>query len=375
MKKQITMVLSLLSVISYAKDYNVSDYGLRANSQDNATVVVNKIIKEIKENKDKNPKIIFAKGDYHFHAIEEMKRELYISNHDQNNPKNVGIAIEEVDNLVIDGRGANFLFHGRMLPLIITNSKNCKIKDISIDFPNPQIAQVSVVGFDEADNSTILEVAPWVKYRIDNGRFITYGDGWENHCRAGIAFDKDTRHIVYNTSDLNTGGVARAVGNNQIKITNELGKRLKKGTIIAMRSWHRPTPGIFLSHSQRTEFNNVKVHYAEGMGLLAQLSEDIILDGFSVCLRGENDPRYFTTQADATHFSSCKGKIIAKNGLYEAMMDDAINVHGTYLKVIKRVNENTLIGRYMHGQAWGFDWGFKADKVQFVKSNTMEIIG
>lgn len=37
----------------------------------------------------------------------------------------------------------------------------------------------------------------------------------------------------------------------------------------------------------------------------------------------------FTTQADATHFSGCKGKITSCNGLYEGMMDDAINVHGT----------------------------------------------
>ena len=37
-------------------------------------------------------------------------------------------------------------------------------------------------------------------------------------------------------------------------------------------------------------------------------------------------------------------------------MDDAINVHGTYLKVVKRVDDRTLVGRYMHGQSWGFEW-------------------
>ena len=119
----------------------------------------------------------------------------------------------------------------------------------------------------------------------------------------------------------------------------------------------------------------MKVHYAEGMGLLAQMSENITLDGFSVCLRGDDDPRYFTTQADATHFSGCKGKIVSENGLYEAMMDDAINVHGTYLKVVERIDDHTLKGRYMHGQAWGFDWGYEGDEVQFVRSQTMELVG
>ncbi len=142
-----------------------------------------------------------------------------------------------------------------------------------------------------------------------------------------------------------------------------------------MRSYGRPTPGLFLTHGTNTTLENIQVHYAEGMGLLAQMSENIALNGFSVCLRGDDDPRYFTTQADATHFSGCKGKIISINGLYEGMMDDAINVHGTYLKVIKRINDNTLTARYMHGQSYGFEWGRPGDAVQFVQSNTMELIG
>ena len=129
-----------------------------------------------------------------------------------------------------------------------------------------------------------------------------------------------------------------------------------------------------MSHATDTHFENVKIHYAEGMGLLAQMSEDITLDRFSVCLRGDDDPRYFTTQADATHFSGCKGKISSVNGLYEGMMDDAINVHGTYLKVMERIDDHTLRARYMHGQAWGFDWGYVGDKVQFVHSRTMELV-
>lgn len=111
------------------------------------------------------------------------------------------------------------------------------------------------------------------------------------------------------------------------------------------------------------------------MGLLAQLCENITLDGFNVSLKGNSDPRYFTTQADATHFSGCKGKIISKNGLYENMMDDAINVHGTYLKVTERINDYTLRGRYMHEQSWGFDWGENGDNVQFIRSATMDTIG
>ena len=110
------------------------------------------------------------------------------------------------------------------------------------------------------------------------------------------------------------------------------------------------------------------------MGLLAQRCSDIELRHFNVCLRDDNDPRYFTTQADATHFSQCKGLIRSEHGLYEAMMDDAINVHGIYLKVHERIDDYTIRCRYEHDQAWGFNWGDSGDSVSFIKSKTMEII-
>ena len=163
------------------------------------------------------------------------------------------------------------------------------------------------------------------------------------------------------------------MGENRICMPGWKGSYLTPGTRVVLRGWERPAPGIFLSHNLNTSFENVTVHYAEGMGLLAQLCENITLDRFNVCLKGSQDPRYFTTQADATHFSGCKGKIISCNGLYEGMMDDAINVHGTYLKVVKRIDDHTLVGRYMHDEAWGFEWGRVGDEVQFVRSATMEL--
>ncbi|MNL09294.1 Alpha-1,3-galactosidase B precursor [compost metagenome] len=140
-----------------------------------------------------------------------------------------------------------------------------------------------------------------------------------------------------------------------------------------MRSWHRPNPGIFVHKGKDIHLENIRIHYAEGMGLLAQLTDNIYLNKFQVALRSKNDPRYFTAQADATHFSGCKGVIVSNNGLYENMMDDAINIHGTYLKVIQKLDNKTILARYMHEQSYGFDWGYTGDSVQFIQSKTMEL--
>ena len=370
--------LSVSDVCAQERVYDISQFGLKANSKKNASPVVRKAIAKIKAECRDGEKVIlrFPAGRYNFHEAGSTVREYYISNHDQDNPKKVGIALEDMKNLTIDGQGSEFVFYGRMIPVSLLRSENCVLKNFSIDFEQPHIAQVQVVENDPEKGIT-FEPAPWVDYRISKDSvFEGLGEGWVMRYSWGIAFDGKTKHVVYNTSDIGcpTKG-AFEVAPRRICSPKWKDARLVPGTVVAMRGWGRPTPGIFMSHDVNTSLLDVKVHYAEGMGLLAQLCEDITLDGFGVCLKGDNDPRYFTTQADATHFSGCKGKIVSKNGLYEGMMDDAINVHGTYLKVIKRVDDHTLIGRYMHDQSWGFEWGRPGDDVQFVCSETMELIG
>lgn len=373
----LSLVLSC-TTLSAQKVYEISAFGLKANSSKNASPVLQKALAKIKAEYKEGEKVIlrFPEGRYEFHEKEAAVREYYISNHDQTNPKKVGIALEDMKNLTLDGQGSEFVFHGRMLPVSLLRSENCLLKNFSIDFENPHIAQVKIVENDPQDG-IVFEPAPWVDYRIaKDSIFEAYGEGWTMRHSWGIAFDGDTKHLVYNTSDIGcpTKG-ASEVAPRRIHAPGWKDARLVPGTVVAMRGWGRPTPGIFLSHDVNTTIENVKVHYAEGMGLLAQLCENITLEKFGVCLKGDADPRYFTTQADATHFSGCKGKIVSCNGLYEGMMDDAINVHGTYLKVVKRVDDCTLVGRYMHGQSWGFEWGCPGDEVQFIRSNTMELVG
>lgn len=373
----LSLVLSC-TTLSAQKVYEISAFGLKANSSKNASPVLQKALAKIKAEYKEGEKVIlrFPEGRYEFHEKGAAVREYYISNHDQTNPKKVGIALEDMKNLTLDGQGSEFVFHGRMLPVSLLRSENCQLKNFSIDFENPHIAQVKIVENDPQDG-IVFEPAPWVDYRIaKDSIFEAYGEGWTMRHSWGIAFDGDTKHLVYNTSDIGcpTKG-ASEVAPRRIHAPGWKDARLVPGTVVAMRGWGRPTPGIFLSHDVNTTIENVKVHYAEGMGLLAQLCENITLEKFGVCLKGDADPRYFTTQADATHFSGCKGKIVSCNGLYEGMMDDAINVHGTYLKVVKRVDDRTLVGRYMHGQSWGFEWGCPGDEVQFIRSNTMELVG
>lgn len=280
----LSLVLSC-TTLSAQKVYEISAFGLKANSSKNASPVLQKALAKIKAEYKEGEKVIlrFPEGRYEFHEKGAAVREYYISNHDQTNPKKVGIALEDMKNLTLDGQGSEFVFHGRMLPVSLLRSENCLLKNFSIDFENPHIAQVKIVENDPQDG-IVFEPAPWVDYRIaKDSIFEAYGEGWTMRHSWGIAFDGDTKHLVYNTSDIGcpTKG-ASEVAPRRIHAPGRKDARLVPGTVVAMRGWGRPTPGIFLSHDVNTTIENVKVHYAEGMGLLAQLCENITLEKFGV---------------------------------------------------------------------------------------------
>ncbi len=373
----LSLVMAALPVVARDRVYHAASFGIVPNTAKSQSAVMAKAIETIRSEMEKGDKatLILGEGRYDFHPDDAVRREYYVSNHDQTNPKCVGVPLEDLHDFVLDGQGAELVFHGSMMPLSLVRSTSCTLRNFSIDFDNPHITQVTVTD-NSSERGITFRPASWVKWHIKpDGNFWATGDDWARRPQYGIAFEGDTRHIVYGTSDLYCP-ISNVVQTEDggLCVSGWHDRRLKPGTVIALRGWGRPAPGIFMTHCTDTKLLNVKVHYAEGMGLLAQMCEDIILDGFGVCLKGKDDPRYFTTQADATHFSGCRGKITSINGLYEGMMDDAINVHGTYLKVTKRVDDHTLEARYMHGQSWGFDWGYVGDKVQFVRSSTMELL-
>lgn len=368
MKKIISTLIALLPLTVAAKVIDVKI------PQCSGAKLQSTITKNIKKKQAEDTLRISLTGKiYNFTPADASKRELYISNHDQTNPKSVGLLLENASNIIIEGNGTEFSYDGRMLPIVTINVNNLTLSGLSIDFPNPQISQIVIEK--NNDGEIIYRPEKWVDFEVKDGVFVTKGKDWELTPQSGIAFEENTRHVIYRSGDI--GVATRNIeqlpdGKIKAKWNNP---SLTPGTRVAMRTWQRPNPGIFIDHCKNVTLDNIKIHYAEGMGLLAQNTENITLNECGVCLRGESDPRYFTTQADATHFSSCSGKITSNNGFYEGMMDDAINVHGTYLRITEVKDSLTVTARYMHHQTFGFEWGTAGDSIQLVTPKTMEING
>ena len=76
------------------------------------------------------------------------------------------------------------------------------MENFSVDFNTPQISQVEIISNNE-EKGISFRPSPEVNHKVsDDGRFEVYGEGWSYFPGFGMAFEKETRHIVYRTADI-----------------------------------------------------------------------------------------------------------------------------------------------------------------------------
>ena len=64
--------------------------------------------------------------------------------------------------------------------------------------------------------------------------------------------------------------------------------------------------------------------------------------------------RLFYEDHDGLHVSGCRGRRLVKDCVFSGAHDDAINIHGTYLRVVERLPGRQVKARSMHPQTFGF---------------------
>lgn len=311
------------------------------------------------------------RGVYHFYPEGALNMSFNISNHDQPLIHPVCVPLTDLRNVRVEGNGSLFLFHGKVVPLLVMDSGNVSINRLAVDYERSYCTEARVVNV--GDKFTDVEIDKKAyPYEIRNNRFVFLGEGWEEGMGHCLAFEKGTGHIIANTSDISWNGEVKPLGGDRLRLAwNLRQKGIKPGDTLVLRNYNRPHPGCVVYRARKTFLNNVALHQSTGMALLVQRSEDFHMKGGGVMIR-KGTGRVHTAGADATHFSNTRGEIIVEKALFEGMMDDAINVHSTCLGVTEVVDGHTLKCRYMHGQAVGFEVLLPGEKIRFINGPTLE---
>ena len=313
--------------------------------------------------------ILIEKGEYHFYSAGSLKMSFYISNHDQPTFQPIAIPLVDLHNITIDCSGSTFYFHDLLEPILVLDSTNVTIKNVHIDYWRPFYTEGKVTSADFFSTSLHINNTLY-PFHVDTLRFVFEHEGFDLGTSSMMLFEKENGRILANSGDVNFIAIATGGIDGYCTITQNLKNYgMKEGDVVVFRTWDRPHPSIVVYRSNFTTIEKVQIHSTQGMAIICQRSDTItILDSAVNCAKG----RYHSSSADATHFSNCRGSIFVNNTEFEGMMDDAINVHSTSLKIITIINKTSIKVNYMHEQSVGFETFLPNERIRFIRSSTLE---
>jgi hypothetical protein len=332
---------------------NVQDYGVQPDTRLNIEPVIRRILKEKQEGTPL--KIIFPKGRYDFwphHAEEELFKA------------SIAFDLKDRSNICIDGQGATFIFHGRMMPFRLLNSTNITLKNFSIDWDRPFISQAEMVasGPDFVDMKIDEHAYP---YEIVHDTIYFIGEGWRSKITPNYnnIYNNGDKEIVYQTRDNPLGEIWKAtvteIGKGQVRFHFKPAYQPAPGTFIALYHGAYITDGILIVDSKQANLEHITIYHTLSCGVHGYKSEDIRLKQVNIIVNDKKG-RVFGTVADATHFNGCKGTIIVDNCTITGSGDDCLNVHGMYGKIIQVLDDHSVLlkpdGRYIGFAAGETAW-------------------
>lgn len=351
----------------------VSDFGARPYTYENC---VSRLQEAISECKRSGARVLsFEKGRYDIWPEGAIRREHFISNTstEQECPskvKTIGLLFEDMKNLTIEGNGATLMFHGKMTTIALEHCENLIFKNLHVDFERPAGSEMlfTRVDGDEVEVSVHRDT----RYEIVNGRMNLYGEGWRsnnNHCIEYCPADSTFRY----SQSWNVLAAARAeeVAPNVVRFHVPAEFKPRVGNTLTIRDIIRDQVGWFILESRDITLSQVQMHYMHGLGIVSQYTRNITMDRVK-CMPREGSGRLLAASADMMHFSGCSGKVKIDSCYFAGAQDDPINVHGTNLRAVEKVNARTLKLRFMHGQSYGYNAYFEGDTVAFVKAAAME---
>lgn len=333
--------------------------------------------------RNNQPEILLPPGELHFWPDHGIKEILSISNNDDVE-NNIAAPIDGAKNLTIRGQNTSLIFHGQITPFLIRNSENIRLENLSIDWETPFHVEAKVDKVDPQGKWIELDVPPPFQYEIRNGEFVFKGEGFEQvKTKRVMHFNRERRETEYmhHTANIGTGGPdhirarfkLEAISPRRFKASVKKGKLPKppnEGNILALMPPIRMCPAAFLEDSKNITFKNVTIHHSGCMGIIGQTCENIKLENSNVIPSGN---RFISTCVDATHFVNCSGTIQIENGDFSNHIDDALNVHGTYAKVIELIDKQTVKCQFAHFQQYGVRNFKDGDKVSVADGRNVNV--
>lgn len=323
--------------------------------------------------------LVFPKGEYHFYKDYCAHKVVHMTNTDSFKAplKYFAVLIEDRENLVIDGCGSVFVIHGDMCAFALMNCKNITVKNITFKYHSPTNFEMKVIkkGFNKItyqipddtlfyvqNNSLIFfEQSPFTKKN-----YYTYADNENCNCNVIHRGDEVFRTRL---SPLKNARSVAVKSPHTVECKYLIAPDFKVGDVVAMsHNKLRDNCGLFYNHCSDIISQNITVNYMHGFGWLSQMSENLTFDKIAF---KPADGYTVSSFADLIHICSCKGYVKITDSFFTHPHDDAINIHGAFLRLKKVIDVNTAVFEFVHHQQGGYTAFYPDDEVKLYRTKDL----
>ena len=302
-------ILCYGSIASGQQKIAISDFGLNPDTYENSITYVKKALEACKTHP--NSTLYFSKGRYDFYPIDTINSTYIVH---EKAPITIGFDLKNLENIVIDGGGSEFIFHGKMQIVKIDSCAGITLRNFSVDWDRPILSQGEIVGIknDYIDIRIDKDAYPYI---IENKKIVFTGEGWK---LAGSdmfinLYDRNTKEILYNTWDNPIGQVlsqdAEEIQEGVLRFFTTPKIKPEAGTItlFAINARKYLPFGIQGNHSKNIVLKDITIYHDLYKNAFTKC-ENVTMDNASVKVN-EAKGRVFSSVSDASGFGNCKGII------------------------------------------------------------------
>ncbi|MEN1680517.1 MAG: right-handed parallel beta-helix repeat-containing protein [Planctomycetota bacterium] len=388
--------LALTASAAAGSTVNALDYGLRElPAGADATPALRRAVEACLEAGART--LVIPPGEWHLWPDLAFERTLAVANNDPG-VKRIVLLLEGLRQFTVEAEGVGLVCHGQMIPISAEGCDGLTLKGLSINWRRPFNFQGEVVAVHASENAFDLRVHDDVAYEVRRDRLMFLGKPsrrpnawrewapppteeltWEHNLQWNMWFNGQTRRPIPSEHlwGLEPDPRVGEVGPRTIRLFDAMSQLPEVGWVVAVKGMvdpNRTSPAIRVARCSDVVLEDVTIHHAGGMGLIAQRTDGVTLRRYRVELPARAG-RIVTTTADGSHFNGCRGDILLEDCLFENMLDDATNVHGCFVRVDARRGPNTFVCRRVHSQQRGLIVMETGDRVGFVNSDNLQPTG
>lgn len=329
-----------------------------------------------------NPVVIkFLPGVHTLSIRKVLRKQLFISNScDSSGPIPIGIMLSGVKHCRLEGGGINgagkttLLYDGRMMQILTENSEDIEFSGLVLDMKRTAVSEIRVL--EAQDTIATIQVAEGSDYQVEKGRFFWRGD-WlggnlltqEVNLKTGVCRRRGAPRGW--TSEGQAEAQATDVGWRKVKLEFSDGASgMTAGHQYHFRNTKRVMAGVHCARSVRITFRDCEVNALACMGFVSQFTDTMTFQRVNV-VPPANTIRTCPAWADIFQFSNCRGDILVDSCRLSGMQDDALNCHGTYLRIAGKGGDKQLLVCYVHPQSYGFAPYAAGDEIAIINAGKM----